>query len=88
MTDLTQMQHTHKTENDPAVDTIILTSEDKRFVEARHNYTDKGWRFITNPVDVMQGTGRHVDKNNHTMDQVFFSFYTSWHLQVNTKEEG
>lgn len=25
-----------------------------RFVEARKDYMDRGWRFITNPRDVMQ----------------------------------
>jgi hypothetical protein len=38
------------------VDTIILTSEDRRFVADRSRYEPR-WRFITNKHDVMQGTG-------------------------------
>ena len=66
-------------ENDPSVDTILLSSEDPRFVEARHPYTvargnRKPWRFILNTLDVMQGTGDGLMLGNHTLDDVFMSF--------------
>ena len=74
-------------ENDPLVDTILLTSEDSRFVEARHNYTvargdKKPWRFIINSKDVMQASGDRRIRGNHTMDDVFMSFFTSMQMQV------
>jgi hypothetical protein len=102
------------------VDTIILTSEDRRFVDARVNYTDRsghlscesprpiddwgsarsqqllaensctscmavcvcvgtlvhrGWRFVVNPLDVMQASGAVSGMRKHDMDDVFMSFY-------------
>jgi hypothetical protein len=64
-------------QHNPAVNTIILTSEDRRFIEARHNYNNSGWRFITNPVDVMQASGalRGMTRDGSTIDEVFLSFY-------------
>jgi hypothetical protein len=74
-------------ENDPHVDTILLTSEDPRFVEARHPYTvargnRKPWRFIVNSKDVMQASGDRRILGNHTMDDVFMSFFTTMQMQV------
>lgn len=69
---------------DPRVDTIILTSEDRRFVEARHKYANaQNWRFVVNPIDVMQGSGDNSEMSErHDMDSVFISFYTSLRMQV------
>jgi hypothetical protein len=69
--------------NDPQVDTIILTSEDRRFVDARLNYsTTNGkqnpWWFIVNPFDVMQASGDSSVTRNHTMDEIFLSFFSSF----------
>lgn len=74
-------------QNDPRVDTILLTSEDPRFVEARHNYSGghggSGWRFVTNPTDVMQATGAAARlAEQHGMDAVVLSFLSSLHLQM------
>lgn len=77
-------------EHDPMVDTILLSSEDARFVEARHNYSKEvlhtnrrhTWRFILNTNDVMQGSGDRQKLNGHTMDEVFMSFYTTLQMQV------
>ena len=74
-------------ENDPHVDTILLTSEDARFVEARHPYTvargaRKPWRFILNSKDVMQASGDRQSLGNNTMDDVFMSFFTTMQMQV------
>ncbi len=75
-------------ENDPLVDTILLSSEDARFVEARHNYSTptgkRTWRFVINPSDVMQGGGDRTRLNGRTMDDVFMSFYTTLQMQVRT----
>jgi hypothetical protein len=71
--------------NDPRVNTIILTSEDRRFVDARHDYADR-WRFVINHHDVMQGTGdprRMVE--DHGVDRTFLSFMSSLHLQMRGK---
>ena len=69
-------------ENDPLVDTILLSSEDARFVEARHNYTSTSWRFVVNAKDVMQASGDRQRLNGHSMDDVFMSFYTTLQMQV------
>ena len=81
-------------EQDPRVDTVLLSSEDARFVEARHNYTaphsrtgqrQRPWRFVVNSKDVMQGSGDRRVKNNHTMDDIFMSFYTTLQMQVRVR---
>ena len=71
-------------EQDPLVDTILLSSEDTRFVEARHNYTSNSssWKFIINSKDVMQGSGDRQKLNGNTMDNVFMSFYTTLQMQA------
>lgn len=74
-------------ENDPMVDTIILTSEDARFIEPRHAYTTtrgnrKPWRFILNSRDVMQGGGTMKVITNNTVHEVFMSFFTTMQMQV------
>ena len=74
-------------EQDPLVGTILLSSEDTRFVAARHNYTSnarspKPWRFILNSKDVMQGSDDRQKLNGHTLDDVFMSFYTTLQMQV------
>lgn len=77
-------------EHDPRVDTILLSSEDARFVEARHNYSKEvihtnqrhPWRFILNTKDVMQGSGDRQQLGGHTVDEVFMSFYTTLQMQV------
>lgn len=69
-------------ENDPAVDTILLSSEDARFVEAHHNYSSTSWRFVINSKDVMQASGDRQKLNGHSMDDVFMSFYTTLQMQV------
>jgi hypothetical protein len=72
-------------QNDRRVNTIILTSEDQRFVDARQNYTDR-WRFVINPRDVMQGTGDpKLMAEQHGMDRTFVSFMSSLHLQMRGK---
>jgi hypothetical protein len=72
-------------QNDPRVNTIILTSEDRRFVDARQNYTDR-WRFVINPRDVMQGTGDpELMAEQHGVDETFVSFMSSLHLQMRGK---
>ena len=80
-------------ENDPQVDTILLTSEDARFVEARHNYTvargnRKPWRFVVNSRDVMQASGDRKILGNGTMDDVFMSFFTTMQMQVGVYVDG
>lgn len=70
---------------DPRVDTIILTSDDPRYLEERHNYTRDGrWRFVINLADTATGTGTlsELVKRNHTLDEVVQSFMTTLHLQV------
>jgi hypothetical protein len=73
-------------ENDPRVDTILLSSEDVRFVEARKNYSgksqDRPWQFVVNSKDVMQSSGDRQKLNGQTMDDVFMSFYTTLQMQV------
>jgi hypothetical protein len=73
---------------DPQVDTIILTSEDRRFVEARANHTGR-WRFVVNSRDVMQGTGEPAmmekGKTGLDMDQIFLSMTSTLHLQMRAK---
>ena len=69
---------------DPKVDTVILTSDDPRYLEDRHNFTADGrWRFILNPADVAKGTGTLSEiEKNHTLDDIFISMFTTIHLQV------
>ena len=72
-------------ELDPRVDTIILTSEDARYLDDRANYAKDGrWRFILNPADTAKGTGTlsAMAAQNHTMHDIFLSMFTSLHLQV------
>lgn len=77
-------------EHDPLVDTILLSSEDARFVEGRHNFSKEmdtkrpPWRFILNTKDVMQGSGDRQKLDGHTLDEVFMSFYTTLQMQVST----
>jgi hypothetical protein len=63
------------------VDTIILTSEDRRYVDARHDFTDRGFRFIVNPSDVMPGTG-DPRMMREGKDAAFLSLLTALHLQA------
>jgi hypothetical protein len=58
------------------VDTIILTSEDRWYMEARHNI-----RFIVNPSDVMPGTGDPW-MMREGKDAAFLSLLTALHLQA------
>ena len=72
---------------DPQVDTIILTSEDERYLEQRHKYTKDGrWRFIINHSDTVKGTGSiDVLEKSESMENVFISFISSLHLQLKGK---
>ena len=74
-------------ELDPRVDTIVLTSEDQRYLNDRASYAKDGrWRFILNPADTAKGTGTlsvmAASAANHSMHDVFMSMFTSLHLQV------
>lgn len=80
-------------ELDPQVDTILLSSEDARFVEARHNYSSPAgtpWRFVVNSKDVMQGSGVLFEDNvnGHSVDDFFISFYTTLQMQVRHEQKG
>jgi len=73
------------------VDTIILTSEDERYLKYdRSAYTDR-WRFIVNKHDEMPSTGwitgmqEWAKKNNRTIDTVFLSSLSSLQLQLRGK---
>jgi hypothetical protein len=35
----------------------------------------RGWRFVVNPLDVMQASGAVSGMRKHDMDDVFMSFY-------------
>jgi hypothetical protein len=70
---------------DPKVDTIILTSEDDRYLQDRHRFEADGrWRFIVNEGDTAGGTGSIgvLEKEKHDMSDVFVSFFSSLHLQM------
>ena len=77
-------------ELDPLVDTIILTSEDQRYLDERGNYTGDGrWRFIVNPADVAKGTGTlSVMEELHSLQDIFLSMYTSLQLQVRKNQSS
>jgi len=73
---------------DPQVNTIILTSEDERYLEYRHQYTQDGrWRFIVNRADVGAGTGSIdvLEKTYSSMDEHFVSFFSTIQLQLKGK---
>jgi len=77
---------------DPQVDTIILTSEDKRYLEQRHKYEEEEkegrWRFLVNPFDLAGKTGSigALEKEEHqSMEEVFLSLFSTLHLQLNGK---
>lgn len=73
---------------DPKVDTIILTSEDDRYLQDRHRFEADGrWRFVVNEGDTAGGTGsigilETQNQQNSTMSDVFVSFFSSLHLQM------
>jgi hypothetical protein len=70
---------------DSKVNTIILTSDDARYLEQRHEYTASGrWRFVTNPADTAKGTGTLsvLKGKNYSAEEIFMSMFTSLHLQV------
>jgi hypothetical protein len=77
-------------ELDPVVNTIILTSEDQRYLDERGNYTGDGrWRFIVNPADVAKGTGTlSVMEELHSLQDIFLSMYTSLQLQVRKNQSS
>jgi hypothetical protein len=44
---------------DPRVDTIILTSDDERYLRERHDFEADGrWRFVVNVDDTVRARGR------------------------------
>jgi hypothetical protein len=70
---------------DSKVNTIILTSDDARYLEQRHEYTASGrWRFVINSADTAKGTGTlsELKGKNHSAEEIFMSMFTSLHLQV------
>lgn len=67
------------------VDTIILTSEDDRYLRDRHRYEEDGrWRFIVNQGDSVRGTGTLdvMEGQAQSLFDVFISFFSSLHLQM------
>jgi hypothetical protein len=53
-------------------------------VEARHNFTNRGYRFIVNTHDVMPGTG-DVKLTRTDKDATFLSFMTNLHMHMRAK---
>jgi hypothetical protein len=43
---------------DPLLDTLVITSEDQRMIEAAKKPLD-GWKVVLNPFDVHQASGRY-----------------------------
>ena len=78
---------------DPAVDTIILTSEDPGVIAASKTAAlrAEGWRFVYNTIDVLQGTGSATSVataamgHAHTVRDVFVSMLVSLHLQMRAR---
>lgn len=72
---------------DPAVDTIIFTSESREMVEASRRYSDR-WKFVYNTIDVLQGTGSTNTatlKKSKLRSKGIESAIISLHMQLRAK---
>ena len=74
------------------MNTIILTSEDARYLSHDRSSYMPRWRFIVNNYDIMPSTGlghsalrEFAKERNESMDSMLFSALSSFQLQMRGK---